>query len=978
MRAQGFISSSGNAVSRLSPAQAHTQPEGAYTSSLSSGRSQSVVAPKPPSAGAVSTLKGLFSNSNRPRATSRAASVENERRLVERQSNDELFGKLNNNLFAKVRPPPDRISHNTVSSSGNTSLTVTSSSLVGHQERLDRKIVPDGQNEVEDPPWTSFDDVLPTDDRWSRDRSTKAMSLGTWSLQPAPRKRWTSTSVITPEALSRENSIASPNTNASGLYTHIVATTSIAGSFGQGLSHEKARDGSIQTRDRDSGISNRIGDDRSRTLSLGSVSTVASTEQQGGSNVERSGSSSKGSMNTRRWTRQGTLPSRTSPPIGPPPPIPSVHSNHSRPQPYADDSGEQERPLSGSSTISDGSEHSIISSLPSFNAKRGSTSSAVSSGSGASTPSQTFGVPTVPSSQKQHQESTSLQPPPRPSHRTSLPPPPRPVPTIAPPPTPFIPITPTTYNSILAKPPAQEQYPSDDRPLATKSTFRESLPQRVFRRSTVTSRPHPSITLPPHLNETLPSPSASSSSIRGRSYSSDSGSQVLFNNGSINGSLSGGSTPSLYRRPVTSSGVINVPLNSIQGSPLSQEASTLTALSSPFPPPSGPLPPTPSVPISPTSPGFPRNTTNSIKHRFRMLSAPSPLAINNTSHNSQSTDNSTHISANADLNKPTSPTTSNYGRASAFTSSILRKPRPTSIEASFQHQIDQQFNGKGPRDTTHSPSTGESYFSYTPWSSANVSPNIAVEPQSTYTTTSLSFGTSHSQQSTSHSTISADTPILPPTPLGEKILMSYDQLFEDESNSSSPEIDPSVPPDSPLHPSYMSNAYKSHLSFTHSSNYISSTYFYDDPSSFLQMATPVPDSLSLPPSLSGSRPRSPPTPPPASDYNAVSELPVSLSPPPRRNSRQVHVQRIEEQRKWEQEEREREIKNYSQVSFLDTDFESVENSKWNNGTVGPVTGVTIELDPQEEQKVEAGDEAATLRPPQPLSLSRPGSLLSLR
>lgn len=144
------------------------------------------------------------------------------------------------------------------------------------------------------------------------------------------------------------------------------------------------------------------------------------------------------------------------------------------------------------------------------------------------------------------------------------------------------------------------------------------------------------------------------------------------------------------------------------------------------------------------------------------------------------------------------------------------------------------------------------------------------------------------------------------------------------------------------------------------------------------MATPVPDSLSLPPSLSGSRPRSPPTPPPASDYNAVSELPVSLSPPPRRNSRQVHVQRIEEQRKWEQEEREREIKNYSQVSFLDTDFESVENSKWNNGTVGPVTGVTIELDPQEEQKVEAGDEAATLRPPQPLSLSRPGSLLSLR
>lgn len=442
MQAQGMITSptqaklltefTGSRPVHASPTHP-PQVDAASVSSAHSVHSQATV-PKPNSnGGAVSALKGLFGGA-RPRSASRAASIESDRETI-----DESFGSMGSNLLSMIRPNPTDalvatpksqlqpyIPHSTLPFAGPT----------GPEFPLERKIT------ERLPEFRVTEPVKP------KVRATRAMSLGGLSLQPPPRKRWTSNSPV-------ESAPQSPTT----LYQQTNGNTSVAGSFGvetlpNGNSPDRPRTPSL------SGLSFGVSSSKPRPSSIQSVSTVASAEN--GTGLDRSNSSTKRTSSMKRWSRQGTLPRRLTPPSGPPPSIPSDSSRLQLPHPYS-----AERPPSPSSSI-----HSGISVLPNFS-KRASVSSAhsintVSSGS-ASHP---------------HSHTTSFSVPrPSSSHRASMPPPPRPAPTTALPPAP------------------DQDLPKAESAPVTKTSFRDSVAHRAFRLSLIAPKPPPSTVLPPRPDE---------------------------------------------------------------------------------------------------------------------------------------------------------------------------------------------------------------------------------------------------------------------------------------------------------------------------------------------------------------------------------------------------------------------------------------------------------------------------------------------
>ncbi|KAF8895431.1 hypothetical protein BD779DRAFT_1499491 [Infundibulicybe gibba] len=420
MRTQGLISSPTSNTARSihnTPSQSAAQPDRNYASSVSSHsiRSQ-VTTPKTPPTGAVSTLKGLFTG-GRPRSASRATSIDSDRQQGDRETGEDSFASMGGNLLrppTSLGPPRPTITHATLPFSGP----------VG-ERRLERKIIPE-RHPIH---WTPHD--VPQNN--VKDRANRALSLGALSLQPPPRKRWTS---IEPSTTIETTSEAHHHANASVL----IASHESAGT-------EPPVSPSL------SGFSFGTPEHRPRAPSLQSVSTLASGEN--GMGLERSSSSTKRTSGTNRWSRQ--LPQRLTPPSGPPPVPPVASGSHLEPHPYAG------RPPSRTSSHNSGtSQRSMVSSLPSFS-KRASGSSAFSVNTFSTSHSHTNG----------HAASRPTS-----SHRMSIPPPPRPPPS-------------------FALPPAPDQETSKSDHIPGKLSFRDSVAQRAFRLSMIAPKPPPSTILPP-------------------------------------------------------------------------------------------------------------------------------------------------------------------------------------------------------------------------------------------------------------------------------------------------------------------------------------------------------------------------------------------------------------------------------------------------------------------------------------------------
>ncbi|KAJ8691423.1 hypothetical protein PTI98_010995 [Pleurotus ostreatus] len=87
-------------------------------------------------------------------------------------------------------------------------------------QELERKIVPHAERQTIG--WRAQDN--PSRATSSKDRSTKSLSVGSPSLNPPPRKRWTAGAMNPPETI----------TDHARLYHHVNGNSSVAGSFGLG------------------------------------------------------------------------------------------------------------------------------------------------------------------------------------------------------------------------------------------------------------------------------------------------------------------------------------------------------------------------------------------------------------------------------------------------------------------------------------------------------------------------------------------------------------------------------------------------------------------------------------------------------------------------------------------------------------------------------------------------------------------------
>ncbi|KAF8798770.1 hypothetical protein BYT27DRAFT_6876795 [Phlegmacium glaucopus] len=430
----------------------NTSQDRHYASSISS-HSATSQRTSPKAAGAnrpVSALKGLFTTSTRSRSGSRAASVDFERQQ-ERGGNDESFTSMRS-LLGILRP--NSADMHTVSAPA---ARTTSLPLSGRVDPIDRRIDRKILTEQQPIQWATADQP-PV----NRDRANRTLSLGALSLQPPPRKRRTAARPI--------SEFGSPDFSGIDKQPNVIAVqVSDLSVPGSRSSVDRAETELPSTPNQLSAF--HFGTpEKSRALSLRSVSTVNSGDHA--LSIERSSSSTKRSSGPRRWSKQGNLPNRLTPPSEPPPAIPGNHSTLCL-HPYA-----AER--APSPTPSRNSQQSVVSTLPSFS-KRASGSSARSVNSYDAARSHSIATGASSSTNGAISIRSTA------SHRSSMPPP-RPPPTAALPPAPVQEPqdTPTPSEAIL--PPS-------------KSSFRNSVAQRAFRLSTTAPKPPPSTNLPPRPDE---------------------------------------------------------------------------------------------------------------------------------------------------------------------------------------------------------------------------------------------------------------------------------------------------------------------------------------------------------------------------------------------------------------------------------------------------------------------------------------------
>lgn len=586
MRAQGMLSS---------PTTSTFSPD--ITNSPIIQRSSNTTGSRSPS-GAVSALRGLFSSpSSRPRSPSMASSrVESEDSESQHEESfaragTSLLGLLRSQSVASDRP----ISPVNLALSASVPATPRQSdtSLVQPQTHLDRKILQDKDLDLIGSR-SSHGDVH------ALLRGRSPLSLATLRATPAPT---TTPPPLQPPPRRRGYTIGSaptglhprPETAPGNAYTH--ANRSTAESFGlrgAGMSMLFVPQASPGSRPSSSG---GRGDGKPRTSfsSLSSYASYASNERRtsseaGHSNGHANGNGN-GSIRSKRWSRQGALPHRLTPPEGalPAPPFPpSAHGsprsisslprhpyaaeassvNGDSPQSFGFNAREGSR-RDASPLSSSGSPQSFVTNLREFS-RRASSSSARSISSVSTT--QSRATTSNGGSLLGHGHH------PRSSHRASMPPPQRPAPLIALPPTPT--------NALLE---ADSPPKSPNSAPSHKTTFRESL---VLRRLSLSppSMPPPSSGLPPRPDESA----------------------------------------SRHRRSLSNGS----PLTPIPASPGSGPTTPGSML--PFPPPSGPLPSTPEV-FSPNTPTPTQESTKTppmsrvatFRQRIRGLSTPSQAPLLN-------------------------------------------------------------------------------------------------------------------------------------------------------------------------------------------------------------------------------------------------------------------------------------------------------------------------------------------------------------
>ena len=599
MRAQGMLSS---------PTSSTFSPD--VTNSPATQRSSSVAGTRSPS-GAVSALRGLFSSpGSRPRspsmASSRVDSEDSESQHEESfgRAGTSLLGLLRSQSVASDRPisPVNLTGVDMVSASVPATPRQSDTPLMQPHTHLDRKILQDRDLDMigsrSSHNGSDVHALLRGRSPLSMAtlRATPAPATTPPPLQPPPRRR--GYTVGSTPAGSRQR----PETAPGNAYTH--ANGSTAESFGlraAGMSMLFAPQSTASPSSRPSS-SGGHGEGKPRTSfsSLSSYASYASNERRTSSEAGHSNGHANGNANgsivSKRWSRQGTLPHRLTPPEGalPVPPLPtSVHGSprsiSSLPRhPYAAEASPQsagsdspqsfvfnvrEAPRRDASPLSSsGSPQSFVMNLRDFS-RRASSASARSASSVSTSHSRATTSNSGSLLGHGHR--------PRSSHRASMPPPQRPAPLTALPPTP-----------INAPPEADSPPKSPSSAPSHRTTFRESL---VLRRLSLSppSMPPPSSSLPPRPDE-----------------------------------------PSFRHRRSLSNGS---PLTPIPASPGPGTTAPGSAL--PFPPPSGPLPSMPETQAT-SSPNTPTPTRESMKvppmtrmdtirQRFRGLSAPSPAPLLN-------------------------------------------------------------------------------------------------------------------------------------------------------------------------------------------------------------------------------------------------------------------------------------------------------------------------------------------------------------
>ncbi|KAH9949886.1 hypothetical protein B0H21DRAFT_834517 [Amylocystis lapponica] len=452
MRAQGMLSSP--TASSFSPDFANSTSSSPPQRSSSGTRSPST---------AVSALRGLFTGSaTRPRSPSMASTLGDPHDDDDPQQ-EESFGRAGNSLLSMLRsssvtndrpmsPVSPTLALTPVSTSTTPSTPRMPDASPFAQAQLDRKILQDQDQGLEEArPIVlagSGYGLLPA--VMGQDDSHIFRRVGSPSLQPPPRKRaWTSSG--TPPPRTRPDGVPPTYTHANG---------STADSFGirpAGTSAFLTAPPSPPQLSPGSTHSHPEG--RTRT----SVSSASSGDHRVSSDY-----------GSKRWSRQGILPNRLTPPSGPPPapPLsqspPSFRSSIQR-HPYAADNSPSRSP----------SLHSGPQNHGTFSSKRTSGSSMHS-------------FSTVSTSQHSPNGGTvSLFGTHRPlsSHRLSAPPPQRPAPSTALPPTP--------HEDTSAPPPAYVPPPVSP----SKTSFRESLVLRTHRLSLAPPSLPPTGKLPPRPDE---------------------------------------------------------------------------------------------------------------------------------------------------------------------------------------------------------------------------------------------------------------------------------------------------------------------------------------------------------------------------------------------------------------------------------------------------------------------------------------------
>ncbi|KAL1743608.1 hypothetical protein HDZ31DRAFT_40529 [Schizophyllum fasciatum] len=343
----------------------------------------------------VSTLKGLFTRPRSPSVDSGVSQLTANSGHPETREEDS-FGAMGNNLLSLSLVRRSRLAE--IPGSPTTIPGSPTSSVPAQTLGLDRKIS-ERQSAIWTGPAASSSTSPPTAkvtrpmSAYAAPSSNNGFSV---QLQPPPRKR---TTVAHPPPAT---------THTQPAHDRSASEQSTSGTLPAGFSFHSP----VQ---------------RPRQPSVGSVSTLATTMSEGVSPVD-GGSSPSTKRSSRRWSAQGSLPKRMTPPSGPPPAAPSLigeqgalheqsdalrehgspSSSRLHPHPYASIERSPSRTSQGRSSLEShrSRNYSTYSKRASCSSAF-SISSALSGGQGGAS----------------HRTSISM-PPPRPPPSFALPPPP--------------------------------------------------------------------------------------------------------------------------------------------------------------------------------------------------------------------------------------------------------------------------------------------------------------------------------------------------------------------------------------------------------------------------------------------------------------------------------------------------------------------------------------------------------------------------